>query len=103
MYGYTDGRQEVPPNARFYVKKPIFDKNILTVKFTQNPGESMIYQSSLNSPTIIEEIDNFGKLLSRFFKGEFAELLREYSVNKDDDPVFLSHFIIDNNKLKNDN
>jgi len=103
LYGYTNGCKEVPPNARFYVKKPIFDKNIVTVKLTENPGKSMIYQSPLNSPTIIEEIVNFGKLLAHFFDGEFFKLFKEYSVNKDDDPIFISHFIIDNSKLKNKN
>ena len=72
-YGYKDGREDVPPNAKFYTIKPVFDKNITTVRHTGKQGKSLVYHSPLNSLTLREEIMNFNKLLIRFFNGEYIE------------------------------
>ncbi len=100
MYFYNNGSKKIPPNAKYYVKKPIFDKNIVTVRCTDNPGKSMIYQNYLDSPNMSEEISNFNKLLPSFFEGKFGELFRKYAVNKNDDVVFISYFVVNNKKLK---
>lgn len=98
-YGYTDGRGEVPPNAKCYARKPVFDKNISIIRNTDNPGKSLIYHSPLHSATLYSEIENFNQLLIRFFNGEFSQIFEEYS---DQDPRWQWHgeLVVDNEKLR---
>ncbi|MDO8487558.1 MAG: hypothetical protein Q7S45_04640 [Candidatus Curtissbacteria bacterium] len=97
-YAYTDGREEVPPNAKSYTIKPRFDKNIFLMR-TGGDGKSLVYSSPLDSPTIREEISNFNKLLVQFFNGAFYEVLTEYS-DRDMGWELLNDLVIDNAKLR---
>jgi len=99
LYGYTDGKKETPPNAKTYTKKPVFDKNITPLFFTENEGKSIIYHSPLDSLTLFEEITNFKKLITKFFDGKYFELLGKYS-DKHPGWEFVSGLVIDNKKLR---
>src|SRR3989344_1494908 len=62
-YGYKDGKDEVPPNAKSYTIKPRFDENIFLMRLGSEHGKSLLYRSPLDSPNLREEITNFNKLL----------------------------------------
>ena len=99
-YGYSDGREEIPPNAKTYIAKPRFDKNIMLMRHGGKQGKSIVYHSPLDSSTLREELENFNKLLSRFFNGEFYELLSEHS-DKSMGWEFCNEVLVDNAKLRN--
>ena len=99
LYGYSDNREGIPPNAQSYTIKPRFDKNIFLMRHGGEQGTSIVYHSPLNSPTLREELTNFNKLLMRFFRGEFYELLAEYS-DKGTGWEFQNEVIVDNSKLR---
>ena len=98
-YGYKDGREGIPPNAKTYIAKPKFDKNIMLLRHGGKQGKSLVYHTPLDSPTLREELANFNKLLARFFNGEFYELLSEQS-DKSPGWEFRKEIVIDNSKLR---
>jgi hypothetical protein len=96
-YTYKKKRKDdVPPNAKFYTIKPIFDKNIAKVRFIKNEGKSLLYQSPLESPNLYEEVYRFGKLMARFFNGESNSIRTEYTKYPSES---VSEIIVDNAKL----
>jgi hypothetical protein len=99
-YGYTDGRKGIPPNAKTYIAKPRFDKNIMLMRHAGKQGKSIIYHSPLDSSTLREELENFNKLLVRFFNGKFYDLLSEHS-DKSNGWEFHNEVVVDNAKLRN--
>ena len=99
-YGYLDGRDEIPPNAKTYIAKPKFDKNIMLLRHGGKQGKSIIYHSPLDSSSLRMELENFNKLLSRFFNGEFYEILLEHS-DKKAGWEFHNEIVVDNAKLRN--
>lgn len=99
-YGYLDGREEIPPNAKTYIAKPRFDKDIMLMRHGGKQGKSIIYHSPLDSSTLREELENFNKLLARFINGEFYELLSEHS-DKSMGWEFHNEIVVDNAKLRN--
>lgn len=98
-YGYSDGREDIPPNAKMYTIKPIFDDNITLMRHGGDQGKSIVYHGPLDSLTLREELENFNVLLSRFFKGEFYEVLNEHS-DKSMGWEFRNEIIVDNTKLR---
>ena len=99
VYRYKDNREEIPPNAKFYTIKPVFDENITTVRHAGKQGKSLVYHSPLNSPTLREEIMNFNKLLISFFNGEFYKILAEHS-DRNPGWEFCNEVVIANAKLR---
>ena len=93
-YGYTDGRDGVPPNAKFYIIKPIFDKNIALVRLGNSKGKSIVYHSPLNSPDLQDDLEIFNKLLSQFIHGDFHKLFSKY-VEKSIGWEFCNEIIFD--------
>ena len=100
-YGYKDGRDGIPPNAKTYAIKPRFDENIFLMRLG-GAGKSIVYHSPLNSSTLREELTNFNKLLMRFFNGEFYELRTEHS-DKSTGWEFCNEVLVDNAKLRKAN
>jgi len=98
-YGYKDGREGIPPNAKTYIAKPKFDKNIMLMRHGGKQGKSLVYHTPLDSPTLREELANFNKLLARFFNGEFYELLSEQS-DRRPGWEFRNEVVVDNAKLR---
>ncbi len=78
-YGYTDDKDEIPPNAKAYIIKPVFDKNINTVRLGGSNGKSIVYHSPLNSPDLQEDLEIFNKLLSQFIHGDFPKIFSKYA------------------------
>ena len=98
-YGYKDGKDEVPPNAKTYAIKPRFDKNIFLMRHEGKQGKSLVYHSPLGSDTLREELTNFNKLLIRFFNGEFYDLLTEHS-DRNPGWEFRNEVVVNNAKLR---
>ena len=98
-YGYKDGREGIPPNAKTYIAKPKFDKNIMLMRHGGKQGKSLVYHTPLDSPTLREELANFNKLLARFFNGEFYELVSEQS-DRRPGWEFRNEVVVDNAKLR---
>src|SRR3989344_4876092 len=94
-YGYLDGRDEIPANAKTYIAKPRFDKNIMLLRHGGEQGKSIIFHSPLDSLSLRIELENFNKIVSRFINGEFYELLSEYS-DKSSGWEFPNEIVVDN-------
>lgn len=95
MYGYKDGKERVPPNAKSYTIKPVFDKNITKGRRAWKQGRSLVYSSPLGSPTLKKEVLNFNTLLVRFFSGKDVELARNNPIWE-----YRNEVVIDNSKLR---
>src|SRR3989344_288769 len=76
-----------------------FNKNIMLLRHGGKQGKSIIYHSPLDSSSLRMELENFNKLLSRFFNGEFYEILLEHS-DKKEGWEFHNEIVVDNAKLR---
>lgn len=95
-YRYRDSRDEIPPNAVGYTTKPIFDKSIEPVRFSWQSNKSIVYTSSLSSPTLKEELEKLEELFIRFFKNS-EEVSKIFGRKAN---IFETAIMIDNEILR---
>ena len=73
MYQYDDDRNEPPPNARGIIAKPIFDKNINTLKVANEPGASFVFHTSINSPQFESDVYYFASVIEKIVSADSFE------------------------------
>lgn len=66
LYNYTDGRDGAPPNARYPIIKPIFEKGILKLVLADATRSTLIFHASINSPSFEDDIKYFASIIEKF-------------------------------------
>lgn len=80
MYRYTKNKK-VPPNVKFPVKKPIFEKAIEKLTIWEEPGKSFVFHTTLRSRRFADDVKYFASLIEKI---AFAETLENIFKNESD-------------------
>lgn len=66
LYCYSDGRDEVPPNAHYLIIKPIFDKGIEKLVFADPDKSTLVFHASINSSSFEDDVKYFVSVIKKF-------------------------------------